>query len=179
MKCLTAFFPKLWIFFQALWRRRELQQLHDGGPLLGVHHRDGRHPHEPHDRPGHLKHSSKSPSAEYSYHLLEVWQLFRPGPSTSFLRFFTVCCQCVDLDLHRSSCLICQCCWVYFVLSQLYELKAERSSHRLDLNMISHTHKNHRLANFWQNKTSFKLGSTSFSSTHSGCFRSSCGSVVE
>ena len=82
------------------------------------------------------------------------WQQAQAALSYDFL---TVCSQCVDLDLHRSACLICLCSWLYFVLSKLYALMAERGSHWLDLNMIRHTHQNYRLANFLQNKIFFKF----------------------
>ena len=51
---------------------------------------------------------------------------FCSWPSISLLHFFTTCSQWLDLDLHRSACLTCLWCWLYFDLSKLYALIADR-----------------------------------------------------
>ena len=72
-------------------------------------------------------------------------------PSISFLHFLTACNRCVDLYFHRSECLICLCCWLYFVLTLSCALIAEKGSHWLDMNTINHPH-HYWLANFLRNK---------------------------
>ena len=46
-------------------------------------------------------------------------EVFLPEQSISFLHFFAACSRCLNLDLHRSACLICLCCWLYSVFPQL------------------------------------------------------------
>ena len=90
--------------------------------------------------------------------------------------FCTAWSQCVVSYLDRSACLICLCCWLYFVVSQL--LTAESGSHWLDLNTISHTQQNYWLANFPGNENFFQIWGRHPSSTHSGCLSGLVGKRV-
>ena len=58
-----------------------------------------------------------------------LWQ----GPNIFPLHFFTASRPCIELDLHRSACLICFCWWLYFgslspICSQSWERQSLTSS---------------------------------------------------
>ena len=79
-------------------------------------------------------------------------KVFLPEQSISFLHFFAACSRYLNLDLHRSACLIC-----LGSLSATSDYRWERGCHWLDLNTISHNHQNYPLANFPTNKIFFEL----------------------
>ena len=102
--------------------------------------------------------SLSSPSL-FKFHLQPSWEYilmppgtnnlnvpFMPEPNISFLHFFTVCSECVDLDLNRNASAFAA------VLSQLYPLIAERGRYGWDQNWISHTYQKYSLTNCFRQK---------------------------